>query len=104
MSIDKNNVSARVNLFHLFKQRGELDKAVRIRQTIERVNNKNPFYHFNLGQEAFNKKRYRTAIKHFKRAIKRKSGESYFYVRMAAAYEKLGDRKEANKYLKKAGE
>ncbi|MCP5049126.1 MAG: tetratricopeptide repeat protein [bacterium] len=104
MSLDKNDVSARANLFRLFKTRGEIDKAVKIRQSIERVYDRNPFYHFNLGQEAYKNRRFRLAIKHFRRAIKRKSGERLFYSRMAAAYDKLGNDKAAKKYLKKSAE
>jgi tetratricopeptide (TPR) repeat protein len=103
ISVDKHNFSAQVNLSNLYKNQGYTEKAKKLLKQIERHCRKNPFYHYSLGQYAFNEAKFEMAIGHYKQAIKRNSKEPEFYVKLAASYYKLGNYTSAEKYLKKAG-
>jgi Flp pilus assembly protein TadD len=103
ISIDKRNLSAQVNLSNLYKIMGYTKKAEKLRKRVERYCRKNPFYHYSLGQSAFNQAKFALAIQHYKQAIKRNSQEPEFYAKLAASYYKLGNYTAAEKYLKKAG-
>lgn len=101
-SLEKRNHSALLNLTNLYRQQGKRVKEARMRKKVQQYRCKNPFYHFGLGQMAFNRADYPAAVDHFRRAIKREAGEPEFYVSLAAAYYKLGNRRAAEKSLEKA--
>lgn len=102
IALDRLNFTAQVNLANLYKKLDEAEKAEKIQQRIRKFLQKNPFYHYRLGQTAFNAADFKMALKHYKRAIRRNSKEPEFYAKMAAAYYKLGNHKAAERYLKKA--
>jgi len=103
ISLDKRDFTAQLNLSKLYKLQGNRKKAEEVKKRIEKYLRKNPFYHYSLGQRAFKEGKFRLAVQHYRRAIKRDSREQEFYVKLAAAYFELRSYKAAEKYLKKAG-
>ena len=103
MSLDKQDYTAQANLVSLYKLQGRIKEAEKLSKQLQSHYEKNPFYHFSQGQAALAREEYKTAVKHFKRAMRREPGEPEFYARLAAAYFNLGNYKAVEKYLKKAG-
>ena len=99
--LDKHNHTAKHNLAGLYESQGDLEKARKLKEQIRKVLNKNPYYHFNLGVMEYNLNNFSASITHFKRAIKKDPKKPEFYVRISAAYYKLGNLKMSRKYLEK---
>ena len=94
-SLDRTNATAINNLVRFYRQQGDLETSARYAKAIERFNNSNPYYHFNLGSIAYVDGDFASAKDHFAQAIKRKSAEPDFYLALSKTYEKLGDPVEA---------
>ena len=89
-ALDRSNATAINNLVRFYRQIGDNDKAERYAKAIERFNNRNPYFHYNLGSIAYTEGDYESARDHFAEAIKRKEAEPDFYLALSKTYEKLG--------------
>ena len=89
-SLDRSNATAINNLVRFYRQKGDLETSVRYAKAIESFNNRNPYFHYNLGSIAFAAADYESARDHFAQAIKRKSAEPDFYLALSKTYEQLG--------------
>lgn len=99
--LDRNNHTAKYNLAVLYELKGNIKKAENLRSQIKKILRRNPYYHFRLGIDQYDNNNFNDSIIHFKRAIKRDSKKSEFYIKLSAAYYKLGNFKMSEKYLKK---
>ena len=97
--LDKKNHTAKMNLAGLYESQGFIKKSEKLKDQIKKILNRNPYYHFDLGVSEYNRENYRGAIDYFKRAIRRDHKKSEFYIKLSAAYYKLGDLKMSKKYL-----
>jgi len=88
-SLDRSNATAINNLVRFYRQKGDLEKSLRYAKAIERFNNRNPYFHYNLGNIAYAAADYETAREHFIQAIKRKEAEPDFYLALSKTYEQL---------------
>ena len=71
--------------------RGDVATAERYAKAIERFNNSNPYFHYNLGNVAYAEGNFEMARMHYERAIRRKESEPDFYLALSKTYEMLGD-------------
>jgi len=101
LMLDRKNHTAKMNLAVLYESQGQVKKSEKLKDQIRKVLNQNPYYHFDLGVSEYNRNNYKRAVVSFKRAIRRDSGKSEFYIKLSAAYYKLGDLRKSRKYLKK---
>jgi Flp pilus assembly protein TadD len=90
------------NMSKLYERRGDEKKAAFYRNEVASVREKNPYYHYIVGQSAFSNADYEEAVRHYKEAIRRKADDETFYYSLAMAYLKLGNIKQAEKNLDKA--
>ena len=104
LSLNKREYSAMINLSSLYSRLGREKLADRYRQKAERFRKRNPYHHFQLGEDAYAENDFEKAIQHFKRAIRRKNYEHQFHFSLAKAYAKLGEWDKASASLKKARE
>jgi len=100
--VDTDRAVAMYNLSKLYEASGRFDDEAKYMEQVTRFREQNPYYHFSLGQEAFQSGDYAGAIDHFKAAIKRKSDEGMFHFSLAEAYLQLGQTSTAIEHLKKA--
>lgn len=100
--LDRDNLTVVQNLAKLYRRMGKDKKADEAYRKVERFRRKNPFYHYRLGEEAFHNGDYRLSVKHYKAAIKRRSGDHTFYFALARAYLLLGESDKVEKSLLKA--
>ena len=90
------------NLARLYSRQGREEEAEIYEEQVRRFRDRNPYYHYSLGETAFNEEEYGQAIEHFLTAIDKKEDESQFYYVLALAYQQLGDIGEADKSMDKA--
>lgn len=104
MDLDRHQYTAMSNLAHLYVLQGRDEEAHVLEEAVERYRRRNPYYHYALGQEAFDEGRYEEALEHYKRARRRDPNQPEFHHGMAKTYYMIGDFKHAVRSLKKASE
>lgn len=90
-ALDRSNATAINNLVKFHTARGDVATAERYAKAIERFNNSNPYFHYNLGNVAYAEGNFEMARMHYERAIRRKESEPDFYLALSKTYEMLGD-------------
>ncbi|MES3008322.1 MAG: tetratricopeptide repeat protein [Pseudomonadota bacterium] len=100
--LDKTNGTAINNLTKFYFQQGDLETSERYAAAMERFNNRNPYYHYNLGNVAFAEQDFELAREHFRNAIQRKGAEPDFYLALSITYGRLGDAEEAERLFEVA--
>lgn len=102
ISLNKDNLNVLGNLALLYSKQGRIDEAKPIEQYLHKQRIKNPYYHALLGNEAFLKRAYKQAIKHYKKAIQLDDEQHEFYFGLAKSYYKMNNVVLAKKSLTKA--
>jgi Flp pilus assembly protein TadD len=90
------------NLSRLYTKQGRIEEATIYEKKVSSYRDRNPYYHYSLGETAFYDAQYEESIKHFKTAINRKVDEPQFHFALALAYQRLGDIEKADKSMDKA--
>lgn len=90
-SIDRSNISAANNLARFYYEQGDFAKAERYRNAVESYNRRNPYYHYLLGNLAYEEKDFEAALRHFQEAIRRGDQEPDFYLALGLTFRELGD-------------
>lgn len=102
LTIDEDNLTIWENLAVLHRFMGRFEKADDIAKTVESKRQRNPYYHFMLGELDFEAKQYELAVSHFRKAIKLDGGQHQFYFGMAKVRAAMGDRQGAITWLRRA--
>ncbi len=90
------------NLVEHYRRDGDEEKEAFYRSEVASFRRKNPYYQYAIAKKAFKDSLYEQSVKYFKKAIRLKDDEHLFYFGLALAYDKLGNIKKAEKYIKKA--
>jgi len=101
-NIDESSSTSINNLAKLYYARQDYEKADLYTQAIQRFNNRNPYYHFLLGNLAYSDGNFDRARRHYYAAIKRKEIEPDFYFAMSQTYQQLGMQDQAQQMLARA--
>ena len=104
LEFNKREYTAMNNLARLYKDMGRNREARHLLRKVEDFRDRNPYYHFKMGEQAYIEGEYREAIRSFKKAIQRKATDHEFYFALARTYAKLGDQGKVAYYIKKAKE
>lgn len=96
---DDNNLTAWENLAILYNYQGRKEASKVIFEMVELRRSSNPFYHFILGEQAFDKGKLDEAIRFYNKARKLDSGRHEFAFGLAKAYLETGDVSKAQNYL-----
>lgn len=104
IELQEDQMIAMGNLVKLYRRQGKNEKAEAYDEKVEGFQKKNPYYHFSLGEEAFESRRIEEAVGHYKEALKRNSKEHRFHFALAKAYTVLGNISTAIEHLQKAHE
>ncbi len=90
------------NLVTLYERLGREREANIYTAKVRKFKQKNPYYHFSLGIQAYDSGEYRESLEHLKTALKLKPMEHNFYLAIAKAYFRLGEMGKASANLKMA--
>lgn len=100
--LDEDNLTIWENLAVLYRFLGREALANEIAERVEFKRQKNPYYHFILGEQEFDAQEYDLALAHYRRAIKLDRSHHQFYFGMAKVHAALGDKESALSWLKRA--
>ena len=102
LSLDDENLTAWENLSILYTHQDRDEEAMLITQKVEAKRKSNPFYHYILGEQAFEAGDIAAAITHYRKGLKLDNVRHEILFGMAKAYHELGDVSEAQRYLERA--
>ena len=104
LKVNSAEFTAMINLARLYTKTGRPELAEPFLKKANNYRKRNPYYHYNLGQDAYDGGHYEVALVHFKRAVRRKPKEHEFHFALAKVYANLGDRKNLASSLKRAAQ
>ena len=90
------------NLASLYELQGRHQLSMEYRERVESHRMQNPYYRYELANEAFVNGEYENAIDHLEFAIRKQEHESEFYALMSLNYLMLGQRAKAQQLMKRA--
>ena len=102
LRVDPHELVAMSNLGQLYKFKGESDLAEWYNQKSDRHRMRNPYYRYDLAENAFVAEDYETAIKHLKYSLRKEKNEDTFYFLLGLSYLQVGNEAAARKSLEKA--
>jgi tetratricopeptide (TPR) repeat protein len=102
LKINPQEMVAMSNLAAVYQRMGRSREARELQTKVRKFNQKNPYYHFDLGLKAYAAGDYKNSILHFKHALRLKSAEHNFYLAMAKSYAQLGKTSKVTDNLKLA--
>ena len=91
LETDRSNVNAMNNLTNFYRRRGDEERASRFEIAADRFNQRNPYFQFDRGMDAYIAGSYETARKYFQRAIKLHRHDADFHLALAGAHQHLGE-------------
>ncbi len=100
--VDANDTSALENMANIYNLTGRTELAAPILTLLETKRKNNPYYHFLLGETAYEQKRWADAIKHYRRSIRLDRYQHQFYFSLSKSYYHLGNLEMSEKYIKLA--
>jgi Flp pilus assembly protein TadD len=102
LSISPDTLSALSNLQGLYSKQGRNLEVQAVSDQLAEYRMRNPYHHFQLGEQAFEHGYYQEAVQHIKRAIDLKNTERDFYFLLSKSYAELGLGNAAQRTLRKA--
>ena len=97
LSIDPGSLSTLSNLQRLYTEQGRNEEARALSAVLDDYREQNPYYHFWLGEQAYELGEYRAAVEHLKKAIKLNANEREFFLLLSKSYNNLGLDKAASR-------
>jgi len=91
LSLDSGQKAALISLNKLYARTGRgWMMEEKMNRQISKYQQRNPYYHYELGKQALVEQRYEDARTHFVRAIRRKKDEPFFHYHLAQSWLHLG--------------
>ncbi|MEZ5565673.1 MAG: transglutaminase domain-containing protein [Gammaproteobacteria bacterium] len=90
------------NLERLYRDAGRSAAADKLAARIKHFRNANPYYRYQLAEQAFSRGDYRKAIAHLRFAVQKKPNEDRFYALMGLAWLREGDADRAQRWMARA--
>lgn len=100
--LNRNNASVINNLARFYAAQGDEQRAARYSRAVESYNRRNPYYHYMLGNLAYEETAYDDAIDHFRRAIQRNDLEPDFYFALGMTHRQMGEEETADQLIQLA--
>lgn len=102
LALDDDNLTAWENLAYLYDHTNRPEKAALIMARVERNREDNPFYHYILGEQEFDRDNYNGALAHFRNALRLDKSRHEIFYGLAKTYYQLGDMNSSARYFRKA--
>ncbi|MBR9729387.1 tetratricopeptide repeat protein [Shewanella intestini] len=90
------------NLSLILGEQGRLDEWHEVHKILELARINNPFYYYDMAQQAYLEKQFQEALMWYKRAVAKADYRHEFYFGLSRAYWATGDEQLAKKHLQKA--
>jgi tetratricopeptide (TPR) repeat protein len=99
LTLDGNHSVALNNLYTIYEERGDMERAIAIQQEVERYRRRNPYYIHYLAEVAFAENLLDDAIDYANRAIRLENGEYRFHYTLAKLRYRTGEMERAENSL-----
>jgi Tfp pilus assembly protein PilF len=100
--IDAQDLSTLYNLALILGEQGRLDEWREVYKVLELARINNPFYYYDMAQQAYFDRQYQDALVWYKRAVEKADYRHECYFGLSRAYWATGDKQLAEKNLKRA--
>jgi len=102
LSLNSENLTAWENLSILYRYQDRFEEAKTINQMVDTKRQSNPFYHYILGEQAFDNEEYEAAISYYLKGLKLDNTRHEILFGLAKTYFESGDITNAEQYLSRA--
>ena len=102
LALDEDNLTAWENLSFLYDYTERPEMAEQIRYRVEKQRIDNPFYHFILGEQALEENDLKTALGHYRDALRLDKSKHEIYFGLGKTYYQMGDMTRSALYFRKA--
>lgn len=102
LSINDGHLTAWENLAILYIHQERHEEAKTITNMVEARRRSNPYYHYILGEQAYDEGKLAKAIEHYQRALRINDTHHEILFSIARTYHQMGDVSNAQRYLEKA--
>ncbi len=102
LSIEPEDLNSLYNLAIYLGEQGRLDEWADVHKVLELARINNPYYYYDMAQQAYFDKEYQSALTWYRRALKRADYRHEFYFGLSRTYWATGDRLKAKANMEKA--
>ena len=102
LSVSEHNMNALYNYAILLGSQDRLDEWAKIHKILELDRIANPYYYYDMAQQAYFDREYQDALLWYKRAVDKADYRHEFYFGLSRAYWATGDERLAKKNMEKA--
>lgn len=102
LSIDNEDISTLFNLALILGEQDRLDEWAAVHKILELQRINNPFYYYDMAQQAYFEQHYQEALVWYKRALEKADYRHEFYFGLSKTYWATGERHLAQKTMQKA--
>ncbi|QFU21512.1 hypothetical protein FM038_004685 [Shewanella eurypsychrophilus] len=102
LDVSANNMNALYNYAILLGSQGRLEEWAEIHKVLELDRIGNPYYYYDMAQQAYFDREYQDALLWYKRAVDKADYRHEFYFGLSRAYWATGDERRAKKNMQKA--
>ncbi|GGI78605.1 tetratricopeptide repeat protein [Shewanella gelidii] len=102
LNIAPKQLNTLFNYAVLLGSQNRLEEWAEVHRVLELSRINNPYYYFDIAQQAYFDKEYREAILWYKRAVEKADYRHEFYFGLSRTYWATGDKKRAKKNMQKA--
>jgi tetratricopeptide (TPR) repeat protein len=102
LKFDANKMTTLYNLAVILGNQGRLDEWAEVHKVLELARIRNPYYYYDMAQQAFDEHQYDEALAWYQRALARADYRHEFFFGLSQTYWALGDEKRAKLNMEKA--
>lgn len=102
LSQESEDLNALYNYAVLLSNQNRLDEWAELHKTLELARIRNPYYYYDMAQQAYFDREYERALIWYKRAVEKADYRHEFYFGLSRAYWATGDERRAQSNLEKA--
>lgn len=102
LRLDAKNMTTLYNLAMILGEQGRLDEWAEIHKVLELARIRNPYYYYDMAQQAFDEHQYDEALAWYQRALEKADYRHEFFFGISQTYWALGDEKRAKHNMEKA--
>ncbi|GIU45510.1 lipopolysaccharide assembly protein LapB [Shewanella colwelliana] len=99
---DGEDMNALFNYAVLLSSQNRLEEWAEVHKTLELARIRNPYYYYDMAQQAYFDRQYDEALTWYKRAVEKANYRHEFYFGLSRAYWATGDEDKAKRNLEKA--
>ncbi|MGB6135592.1 MAG: tetratricopeptide repeat protein [Shewanella sp.] len=102
LQVNPQDLSTLYNLALILGEQDRLTEWAEVHKVLELARINNPFYYFDMAQQAYFDRQYQDALMWYKRAVEKADYRHEFYFGLSRAYWATGEQRLAEKNLKRA--